>query len=273
MATAWFESVAVAERRAKRRLPKSVYSALIAGSEAGVTLADNVAAFGELGFAPHVADLPADARHGDDGDGPGRSRCRCSSRRPACRRSIPDGEVAVARAAAARGTAMGLSSFASKPVEEVVAANPQTFFQMYWCGSREQIAGARGARPRRGRDRADRHARLDVLAPPRLGQSGIPEQHRPQGDGAARARRSCVRPAWLADWARAGGPTRPDRPEPDARPARRPPTFFGAYGEWMQTPHRRPGRTCAGCASSGTARSCSRASPASTTPAAPSTSA
>ena len=44
----------------------------------------------------------------------------------------PDGEVAVARAAAARSTAMGLSSFASKPVEEVVAANPQTFFQIYW---------------------------------------------------------------------------------------------------------------------------------------------
>ena len=36
-----------------------------------------------------------------------------------------------ARAAAARGIAMGLSSFASKPVEEVVAANPKTLFQVY----------------------------------------------------------------------------------------------------------------------------------------------
>ena len=34
---------------------------------------------------------------------------------------------------------MGLSSFASKPVEEVVAANPQTVFQLYWCGTREQM--------------------------------------------------------------------------------------------------------------------------------------
>ncbi len=51
----------------------------------------------------------------------------------------PDGEVAVARAAAARGTAMGLSSFASKAVEEVAAANPQTFFQMYWVGTREEM--------------------------------------------------------------------------------------------------------------------------------------
>ena len=55
----------------------------------------------------------------------------------------PDGEVAVARAAAARGTAMGLSSFASKPVEEVVAANPQTFFQVYWAGSRDADPAAR----------------------------------------------------------------------------------------------------------------------------------
>ncbi len=52
----------------------------------------------------------------------------------------PDGEVAVARAAAARGTAIGLSSFASKPVEEVVAANPKTFFQIYWLGDRAAIA-------------------------------------------------------------------------------------------------------------------------------------
>ena len=60
----------------------------------------------------------------------------------------PDGEVAVARAAAARGVAMGLSSFASKPVEEVVAANPQTFFQMYWVGAREEML-ARMERARR----------------------------------------------------------------------------------------------------------------------------
>ena len=60
----------------------------------------------------------------------------------------PDGEVAVARAAAARGTAIGLSSFASKSVEEVAAANPQTFFQMYWTGGRDRLL-ARMERARR----------------------------------------------------------------------------------------------------------------------------
>src|SRR5204863_142140 len=49
------------------------------------------------------------------------------------------GDVAVARAAAARGTAIGLSSFASRPVEDVVAANPMTLFQLYWSGTKEQI--------------------------------------------------------------------------------------------------------------------------------------
>ena len=72
----WFETVAEAQRRAKKRLPPSVYGALLAGSERGPTYDDNTAAFGELGFAPHVAGPPARARPGHHGDGPGRSRCR-----------------------------------------------------------------------------------------------------------------------------------------------------------------------------------------------------
>ena len=135
----WFESVAVAQRRAKRQLPKSVYSALIAGSEAGVTLADNVAAFSELGFAPHVADLPAQRDMSTTVMGQEVALPVLIS--PTGVQSVhPDGELAVARAAAARGTAMGLSSFASKPIEDVMAANPRTFFQLYWAGTREQIA-------------------------------------------------------------------------------------------------------------------------------------
>ena len=138
MANKWFETVAEAQRRAKRRLPKSVYGALIAGSERGITVEDNVTAFGELGFAPHVAGL-ADSRDlatkvmGQEISFPVLVS-------PTGVQAVhPDGEVAVARAAAARGTAMGLSSFASMPVEDVVAACPQTFFQIYWIGTRDQI--------------------------------------------------------------------------------------------------------------------------------------
>src|ERR1700733_12271016 len=135
----WFESVAVAQRRARRTLPRSVYKAIIAGSERGTTLHDNLAAFGELGFSPHVAEAPAER----DMTAPvmGQQLALPVLISPTGVQAVhPEGELAVARAAAARGTAIGLSSFGSQPVEEVVAANPRTLFQIYWCGSREQIA-------------------------------------------------------------------------------------------------------------------------------------
>src|SRR5580704_10282688 len=233
MANKWFETVAEAQRRAKKRLPKSVYGALIAGSERGLTLDDNVAAYGELGFAPHVAGL-SDKKDlsttvmGQDISFP--VVISPTGVQAVC----PEGEVAVARAAAARGTAMGLSSFASKPVEEVVAANPQTFFQIYWCGSRDQIQ----ARMERARaagaigliltlDWTFSHSRD-------WGSPKIPERidlktllmHAPE---------ALIRPRWLAAYARTG--RAPDLKVPNmALPYGPAPTFFGAYGEWMQTP-------------------------------------
>ena len=51
----------------------------------------------------------------------------------------PDGEVGVARGTAEAGTAMGLSSFGSMPVETVAPVNPKLFFQTYWSGTRDQI--------------------------------------------------------------------------------------------------------------------------------------
>src|SRR5687768_10506159 len=138
MANPWFETVAVAQQRARKRLPKSVYGALVAGSERGVTAADNVAAFDELGFGPHVAGLARERSLSTTVMGQPVSMPVIMS--PTGVQAVhPDGEIAVARAAAARGTVIGLSSFASKPVEAVVEANPQTFFQMYWAGSRDQM--------------------------------------------------------------------------------------------------------------------------------------
>src|SRR5580700_11795765 len=138
MANKWFETVAEAQRRAKKRLPKSVYGALVAGSERGLTLEDNIAAYGELGFAPHVAGLAPSRDLATKVMGQDISFPVVIS--PTGVQAVhPDGEVAVARAAAARGTAMGLSSFASKPIEDVVAANPQTFFQVYWVGTRDEV--------------------------------------------------------------------------------------------------------------------------------------
>jgi pre-mycofactocin synthase len=58
MGNPWFESVAVAQERARRKLPNSVYKALIAGSESGTSMDDNVAAFSELRLSPITAGQP-----------------------------------------------------------------------------------------------------------------------------------------------------------------------------------------------------------------------
>jgi len=134
----WFESVAEAQRRARRRLPKSVYGALVAGSERGVTVNDNVDAFSEIGFRPHIANLPRTRDQATRVMGQDISFPVIIS--PTGVQAVdPEGEVAVARAAADAGTAMSLSSFASKTIEEVAEANPKTFFQMYWVGTRDRL--------------------------------------------------------------------------------------------------------------------------------------
>ena len=233
MGNGWFESVAEARRRARRRLPKSVYGALLAGAERGQTLRDNVAAFAELGFAPHVAGLSASRSLDTTVLGQAVSLPVVLS--PTGVQAVhPDGELAVARAAAARGTAMGLSSFASKPVEEVVAAGAPVFFQMYWSGSREAMlarmeralaAGAAGLIVTL--DWTFSHARD-------WGSPVIPERIDPR-TALRFAPEVLARPRWLASFARTGRP--PDLTVPNmAALGSAAPTFFGAYGEWMGTP-------------------------------------
>jgi heme/flavin dehydrogenase (mycofactocin system) len=229
----WFESVAVAQRRARKRLPAPVYDALVAGSERGQTAAENELAFRELGLAPHVAGNP-----------PVRSLATSLLGHelaipvvisPTGVQAVhPDGEVAVARAAAARGVLMGLSNFASRPVEDVVAANPRTLFQMYWTADRalmvERMERARAAGAigliatldwsfSIGRDWGSPEIpdRIDLRTVLRL----APQVAR--------------KPRWLADFARTG--RLPDLSVPNlARPGRPAPSFFGAYYEWRSSP-------------------------------------
>ena len=230
----WFETVAVAQERARRRLPKQVYGALLAGAEAGVTYRDNTAAFAELGFAPHV------------GRGyPQRELATTVMGQPVSMPVLisptgvqavhPDGEVAVARAAAARGVAMGLSSFGSKPVEEVAAANPQVFFQMYWSGARDDMVA------RMDRARAAGVAGLILTLDWSFshgrdwGSPAIPEAMDLR-TAMKFAPHVALRPSYLLEWLRSPTPI-PDLTVPNqALPGQAAPTFFGAYGEWMQTP-------------------------------------
>ena len=227
----WFETVAEARRRAEKRLPRSVFQAVRAGSEQGITLRDNVAAFGELRFSPpRIADLPASRDLATTVLGQSVALPVIAS--PVGVQAVhPCGEKGVARGTADAGTAMGLSSFASMPVEEIAAVNPRLFFQIYWSGGKDLIE-ARLERARQagakaiivtldwsfanGRDWGSPYIpeRLDARALLRLAPEGL------------------TRPRYMLDWLRHGG--LPGLTVPNmGSPA---PTFFGAYGEWMQTP-------------------------------------
>jgi len=227
----WFETVAEARRRARRRLPKPVFLALEAGAEAGVTCADNVAAFREIRFAPpRLADLPATRDLRTTVLGVPVELPVIAS--PAGAQAVhPLGEVAVAQGTQAAGTAMGLSEFASKPASEVARVNPKLFFQVHWSADRDTLL-----------ERAERAREAGALAlivtldwsfpgGRDWGSPAIPEamdaktmlRYAPQG---------LARPGYLLDWLRHGG--LPDLTVPNmARPGEPAPGFFAAYREWM----------------------------------------
>ncbi|MFR9726681.1 pre-mycofactocin synthase MftD [Streptomyces sp. MS19] len=229
----WFETVLEAQRRAKKRLPSSVYGALVAGSERGRTIDDNTRAFGELGFAPRVVGHHAERDLSTTVLGVETSMPVLIS--PTGVQAVhPDGEVAVSRAAANRGVIMGLSSFAGKPVEEVAAVNDNVFFQMYWTGTRDAMlqrmerARAAGAKAliatldwsfSNGRD---------------WGSPSIPEKIDLK-TMLTFAPDVLPHPRWLWTFGKTG--RIPDLTAPNLQPpGGAAPTFFGAYFEWMQTP-------------------------------------
>ena len=231
MADTWFETVAEAQRRAKKRLPKSVYAALLAGSEAGVSYGDNVTAFNELGFAPHVAGLSGSRDLSTRVLGQDLAIPVVIS--PTGVQAVhPDGEVAVARAAAARGIAIGLSSFGSKPIEDVAAQGAPAFLQVYWMGTRESMV----ARLERAKAAGAAGIILTLdwswshhrdWGSPKIPQKIDLQAFRRFAPEAA------LRPRWAVDWLRAG---LPDLTTPNIRALGEPsPGFFDAYGEWMMT--------------------------------------
>ena len=232
MANAWFETVAVAQRRAEKRLPGSVYGAIIGGAEKGLSLNDNLTAFDQLGLAPHVAGLHAE--RGMEVQVMGQHLSMPVMISPTGVQAVhPEGEVAVGRAAANRGIPMGLSSFGSKSIEEVCAVNNQVFHQMYWSGGRDvmvqrlQRAEAAGAKGiiltldwsfSNGRDWGSPWIpeKLDLKTMIKLSPQAL------------------SRPKWLMAYLKTF--SLPDLSAPNmAAPGQKPPAFFGAYFEWMQS--------------------------------------
>jgi pre-mycofactocin synthase len=237
-----FTTVAEAQRLARRRLPASVYQALLAGSEAGVSYRDNTEAFAQLRFARRVAPTvpTGPAVFSGSGNDLGTSVLGQSIALPVLisptgvQAVHPEGEVAVARAAAARGTALGLSSFAGAPMEDVVAANPQTFFQICWAGGedvrRHTIERARSA------GAVGLIVTLDwTFADGRDWGSPVIPETVDLATAIRFAPEVLAHPVWLLRYLRHR--RLPDLRVPNqAGPGGAAPTFFAGYRRWQRTP-------------------------------------
>jgi isopentenyl diphosphate isomerase/L-lactate dehydrogenase-like FMN-dependent dehydrogenase len=129
-------SVEAARRIAKRKLPFSVYRFIEGGNEDEQTVRANREGFQEIGFRPRVPHdrLPRDLRTTVLGQE--LSMPVVISPAGFIRIAHPDGELAVARAAAAAGIAIGVSTLASYPIEAITAIAPNVWFQVYMVGGR-----------------------------------------------------------------------------------------------------------------------------------------
>jgi heme/flavin dehydrogenase (mycofactocin system) len=208
--------------------------AVIAGNDKGLTTAYNVDTFDDLGFVPRVGvDLPAVRDMSTTFLGEDISLPVVLS--PAGVQAItPGGEVPAAKASAKVGTSIGQSNFASMPFEDIVEANPKAFFQIYWTGSREEIA-ERVERMRAAGAKA-LIATLDAMPSQRRdwGSPAIPERvdlksmirYAPMG---------LSRPGWLLGFLRHGG--LPDLRVPNLeRPGIGTPTLIEGFMDWVATP-------------------------------------
>ena len=232
MSDAWFETVAEAQRRAKRRLPRSVYKALIAGSERGLTLHDNQRAFAELGFAPHMADLPTERDLSTTVMGQELSMPVMIS--PTGVQAVhSSAEIGVAAAAANRGITMALRRLR---LQADRGGHPPP--------TRARSSRATGSAPTRRSSRASTGPRTPARSASIAtldwsfsngrdwGSPFIPsdinfEAVRKLGVDVA------LHPRWLMDFAKTGA--LPDLAAPNMVPlGQTPPKFFEAYGQWNE---------------------------------------
>ena len=122
------------ERLAEEALDEATLAYFAGGAADEHTLRDNVAAFGRWRLRPRVLVDVSTVSTATTVQGEEVAMPILVSPIAYQRMLHPDGEVAVARAAAATGTVMCLSTFATASPAEVAAAAPEAphWFQLYW---------------------------------------------------------------------------------------------------------------------------------------------
>jgi len=119
------------EAAARARLPQPVYDYIAGGAEDEATIAGNRAAYAGWRFRYHV--LSPAPEPDPSGELLGRPFSMPIHLAPtaAAKMAHPDGELAVAQAAASAGVVYCLSTVATMPIEEVATAGGTRWFQLY----------------------------------------------------------------------------------------------------------------------------------------------
>jgi lactate 2-monooxygenase len=125
------------EERAREALEPAAYDYVAGGAGSEATMRANLEAFARVRLRPRM--LVGTAERDLSVELPGLRSPVPFLLAPIGVLSIvhPDAELAVARAAAATGVPLVLSSAASTPLEDVAAAGPPRWFQLYWFSDRE----------------------------------------------------------------------------------------------------------------------------------------
>ena len=135
-------SVEAARRAAERRLPASVYGYIDGGKEGERTALANEIAFSRVLFSPKVGTSISNPLAETRVLGERISMPVVIAPTGFIRILHPDGELGVARAAAAAGIPIALSHVCSVPVARVCEVNPSTWFQLYMLEGRKGAAHA-----------------------------------------------------------------------------------------------------------------------------------
>ncbi len=133
-------SVAHARREAKRKLPRSIYWYSEAGTELRRTVRDNRDGFKEIGLKARVLDSHEPRGLATTVFGREISMPVITTPAGFIRIAHPDGELGVARAAEAAGTAVGIGILSSYSIESITAEASNVWFQLYMIGGREGSA-------------------------------------------------------------------------------------------------------------------------------------
>lgn len=127
------------EDRARETMAPESFDYICGGAGSEDTVAENAAAFRRWRIVPRMLTDVSAASYESTVLGTRLAAPFLLGPVGVLRLAHPDGEVAVARAAAAAGVPMVMSTAASYPIEDVAAANGdgQRWFQLYWPKDRE----------------------------------------------------------------------------------------------------------------------------------------